>query len=66
MFPWPGRAERKARVEAARRRAEQARREATEAQRLPREMHEILQKNHLVQAITDGLLEARRQQRGEQ
>lgn len=65
LLPWPRKAERKARVEAARQRAELARREATEAQKLPREMHEILQENHLVQKITDGLLEARRRQQGE-
>lgn len=64
LFPWPTRAERKAQVEAARRKAEQAQRQAAAARGLTEEMQEILAKNHLAQSIADGLIQARLRQRG--
>jgi hypothetical protein len=60
IFPWPSRAERRARVDAARRNAEQARRKAEEAERVQQDLREIMARNHFAQILVEGLMQQRR------
>jgi hypothetical protein len=59
IFPWTPRAERRARVEAARKEAGVSRRKAEEAQQVRRDLEAILQRNHFAQAIVEGLMSRR-------
>jgi hypothetical protein len=56
LLPWPRRAERKARLEAARVKAAHAKRKTEEAVRLQRDLEEILERNHFAQTIMEGLM----------
>ena len=63
ILPWPARAERRARVAAARNEAARSQRRAGEAKELERDIYAAVRKNHWVQIITDGLIEARHYQK---
>ena len=51
VFPWPSRAERRARIADARRRAEHAQRQAGEARTLTAELHQLRHENHVAEAL---------------
>lgn len=51
LFPWPSRAERKARVEQARASAEAARAEAVRATRIEQDLHRMRVENHWAEAL---------------
>jgi hypothetical protein len=56
ILPWPRRAERKARLEAARVKVAHAKRKTEEAARLQQDLQEILERNHFAQTILEGLM----------
>jgi hypothetical protein len=63
IFPWPTRAERKARVEAARRGAAEAAVKAAEARSLSAELHELRRRNHVSEALDQLIARKAREQR---
>jgi hypothetical protein len=56
IFPWPSRAERRARIELAREKAGQAKEKAEEAAAISGDLQRILKENHFAQTIVEGLM----------